>query len=130
MSLHKPGDASPPYRMGTVALQQGRSLNVSFVAISRHRICGTIRPGYGRADVEWRFELRARQPTSARANPGNKAPRAQCGSSTRRYSCRSRSAARPLTNLQIRRVGGAFNEIAGRVDHEQPSAAALNLTAE
>src|ERR1700737_3753961 len=35
-----------------------------------------------------------------------------------------------LADLQIRRVGGAFDEIAGRVDHEQPHPRALDLAAE
>ena len=35
-----------------------------------------------------------------------------------------------LADLQIRRVGGAFDEIAGGVDHEQPHPRALDLAAE
>ena len=35
-----------------------------------------------------------------------------------------------LADLQIRRVGGAFDEIAGRIDHEQPHPRALDLAAE
>src|SRR5262249_27969628 len=35
-----------------------------------------------------------------------------------------------LPDLQIRCVGGAFDEIASRVDHEQTHAASLDLTAE
>jgi hypothetical protein len=35
-----------------------------------------------------------------------------------------------LADLQVRRVGGAFDEIAGRVDHEQPHPGTLDLAAE
>src|SRR6478672_4188674 len=35
-----------------------------------------------------------------------------------------------LADLQVRRVGGAFDEIAGGVDHEQPHPRALDLAAE
>src|SRR5216684_158763 len=35
-----------------------------------------------------------------------------------------------LADLQVRRVGGAFDEIAGGVDHEQPHPRTLDLAAE
>ena len=35
-----------------------------------------------------------------------------------------------FADLQVGRVGGAFDEVAGRVDHEQPQAAAFDLAAE